>query len=62
MEKVISVVFKVESEGFQAITELRESKKADRKQKVEEHRAKISADFDAFKQKFKKKDKSVEEA
>lgn len=34
--------------------ELRESKKADRKQAIEEKRAKIKADFDSFKDKFKK--------
>ena len=38
----------------QARAKLRESRKAERRQKVEEHRAKLSADFEAFKAKFKK--------
>ncbi len=38
----------------QARQQLRESKKAEHKQAVEKHRAKIKADFEAFKAKFKK--------
>ena len=38
----------------QARQQLRESKKAERKEAVEKHRAKIKADFEAFKAKFKK--------
>lgn len=38
----------------QARTKLRETKKAEHKQKIEEKRAKLKADFDEFKAKFKK--------
>ncbi len=38
----------------EARAKLREAKKADRKQKIEENRAKLQADFDALKAKFKK--------
>ncbi len=39
----------------QARAKLREAKKAERKQKIEEHRSKLVANFEAFKAKFKKK-------
>ncbi len=38
----------------EARAKLREARKADRKQKIEENRAKLQADFNAFKEKFKK--------
>jgi len=38
----------------EARAKLREAKKEDRRQKIEEHRAKLSADFETFKAKFKK--------
>ncbi len=38
----------------EARAKLRDAKKADRKQKIEENRAKLQADFKAFKEKFKK--------
>lgn len=41
----------------EARAKLREAKKADRKQKIEENRAKLQSDFEALKAKFKKSDK-----
>lgn len=38
----------------EARSKLRETRKADRKQKIEENRTKLKADFEAFKAKFKK--------
>lgn len=38
----------------EARAKLREAKKADRKQRIEENRAKLKADFEEFKAKFKK--------
>ena len=51
VERAIEAQKEMERE---ARAKLREAKKEDRRQKIEEHRAKLSADFETFKAKFKK--------
>ena len=51
VERAIEAQKEMERE---ARAKLREAKKEERKQKVEEHRAKLAADFESFKAKFKK--------